>query len=332
MQPTLQRLTFIDAARTYAVFLALLAHAFITTGLFNQLGEASIYIKQFTRVATPIFVFMFGFMVEFVYAKKTRELGGKAVKQRLLARSFQCYLAYVLTSFCGFLGGYYSEGNFIYSLFFFGDARFGNILRVYAVLLLLVPVIIRLRIRLGTGFILISYVCVVLSFNLLEETRNLSFGFLDHPLNVFFGAGPVKGGPSIWHSLSFLLAGMFIASSLECISNKSNNQFYTYCLYLLACSLILALFLIQESPSEAWTKFADMSYRLHNMAGYYLIGVVCSVITLAVFSVVIGKKPLPKWANILMPMGYSSLFSYTFGNCLLNLFGGISTQIPSLVF
>jgi hypothetical protein len=90
--------------------------------------------------------------------------------------------------------------------------------------------------------------------------------------------------------------------------------------------------LIQESPAQAWTKFADMSYRLHNMAGYYLIGVICSVITLAVFSVVIGEKPLPKWANILMPMGYSSLFSYTFGNCLLNLFGGISTQMPSLVF
>jgi hypothetical protein len=76
MQANLSRLHFIDFARTYAVFLALLAHSLETTGVIDRLGEDSLYIRQFTRTATPIFVFMFGFMIEFVYATRAAASAG----------------------------------------------------------------------------------------------------------------------------------------------------------------------------------------------------------------------------------------------------------------
>ena len=62
MTPTHSRLVFIDFARSYGVFLALLSHALIATGAYEQLagGDATI-IRSVTRMATPMFVFMFGF-------------------------------------------------------------------------------------------------------------------------------------------------------------------------------------------------------------------------------------------------------------------------------
>lgn len=63
-------------------------------------------LKQFTRSATPIFVFMFGFMVEFVYTRRARNLGVSAVRRRIYVRSFQCYVAYALVSFSAYLGDY----------------------------------------------------------------------------------------------------------------------------------------------------------------------------------------------------------------------------------
>src|SRR5215472_18913485 len=145
MRLNLSRLHFIDFARTFAVVLALLAHSLSNTGVFDRMGADSLYIKQFIRTATPIFVFMFGFMIEFVYATRARASGVASIQRRLRVRSFQCYFGYCLTSFCTLLGGEQSLYQFAKSLAFFGDSRFGNILRVYAVVMLFTPLLVRLR-------------------------------------------------------------------------------------------------------------------------------------------------------------------------------------------
>ena len=93
------RLHFIDFARTFAVVLALLSHSLNNTEVLDRMGADSLYItlhqavhpKQFTRIATPIFVFMFGFMIEFVYATRARDSGAASIQRRLRVRSFQCY-------------------------------------------------------------------------------------------------------------------------------------------------------------------------------------------------------------------------------------------------
>ncbi len=58
------RLAFIDCARTFAVLLALLSHGLSTTGSFEHLEAGGFDPRHLTRTATPLFVFMFGFMVE----------------------------------------------------------------------------------------------------------------------------------------------------------------------------------------------------------------------------------------------------------------------------
>src|SRR5262245_20571503 len=181
MPVKLSRLHFIDFARTYAVVLALLSHSLESTGVIDRLGDSSLYVKQFTRTATPMFVFMFGFMIEFVYATRARASGVESIQRRLLVRSFQCYFGYCLTSFCALLGGYQSLYKFAASLVFFGNSRFGNILRVYAVIMLFTPLLVRLRLRFGIKFVALCLAGVVLTFPWILALKEMDFGALNNP-------------------------------------------------------------------------------------------------------------------------------------------------------
>jgi hypothetical protein len=161
-----------------------------------------------------MFVFMFGFMIEFVYATRARASGVASIQRRLRVRSFQCYFGYCLTSFCSLLGGYQSLYKFAASLVFFGNSRFGNILRVYAVIMLFTPLLVRLRLRYGVRFVVFCLAGVLLSFPWIIALKDVDFGALNNPLNVLFGVGPARRGPSAWHSMSFVLSGMLLASTL----------------------------------------------------------------------------------------------------------------------
>jgi OpgC protein len=175
MRLNLSRLHFIDFARTFAVILALLAHSLSNTKVLDRMGADSLYIKQFTRTATPIFVFMFGFMIEFVYATRARASGVTSIQRRLRVRSFQCYFGYCLMSF-------------------------------------------------------------------------------------------------------------------------------------------------------------DYTYRRSNMPGYYLIGIVTSVFWITLFSLLIGTRELSRPVKFFLPLGLSSLFSYTTGNVPLNLSGYVATRVDPTLY
>ena len=336
MRLNLSRLHFIDFARTFAVVLALLAHSLNNTKVFDRMGADSLYIKQFTRTATPIFVFMFGFIIEFVYATRARASGVASIQRRLRVRSFQCYFGYCLTSFCALLGGQQSLYKFAASLaFFFGSSRFGNILRVYAVIMLFTPLLVRLRLRYGVRFVVFCLASVLLSFPFVIQLKGVDFGVFNNPLNVLFGVGLGPQGPSVWHSMSFVLSGMLLASSLTGGAKTLRNAFSRF--YLIALGLVsicaVAWFpLVHDGPAEAWVKFADSTYRGSNMPGYYLIGIVTSVFWITLFSLLIGTRELSRPVKFFLPLGLSSLFSYTTGNVLLNLSGYVATRVDPTLY
>jgi hypothetical protein len=308
----LSRLHFIDFARTFAVVLALLSHSLANTKVLDRVGPDSLYITQFIRTATPIFVFMFGFMIEFVYATRSRASGVASIQRRLRVRSFQCYFGYCLTSFCTLLGGHQSLYKFAASLAFFGNSRFGNILRVYAVIMLFTPLLVRLRLRYGVRFVVFCLAGVLLSFPFVIQLKGVDFGVFNNPLNLLFGVGLGREGPSVWHSMSFVLSGMLLASSLTGRAETLRNAFSRF--YLIALGLVsicaVAWFpLVHDSPAEAWVKFADFTYRGSNMPGYYLIGIVTSVFWITLFSLLIGTRELSRPVKFFLPLGLSSLFS-----------------------
>ena len=311
-----KRLLFIDVARTYAIFLALISHAFVAIGLYEQMGSNAIMIRQFTRMATPMFVFMFGFMVEFIYVRKTEIEGYGYVNKRIFIRSFQCYIAYGLTSFCAFLGGYKSIEGFVASLLFFSDSRFGNILRAYCLILLITPFIIKFRLKYGIKWIFISLIILILSYSFIENLPAIDFGIFNHPMNILSGYGLHKGGPSVWGSLSFYLAGIIFASSIRSIDTKMDKKIS---LVLLSILIILGFFLIDENFNKMWIYFSEGIYRKNNSPGYYIIGIIGSLITISIIQFLIGSKSYSRSLRYILPIGTSSLISYTTGNIILNL-------------
>lgn len=330
-----QRLDFIDFARTYAVLLAILAHALATTTVFETLGKDSFYIQIFTRTATPMFVFMFGFMIEFVYARKARVFGLRTVRGRLFTRGWQCYVAYVLTSLSAVIGGYKTFSEFLLSLVFFDDSRFGNILRVYAVILCFAPLIINFRIKYGLKFLVGALLVVMLSFVFLPELKTTDFHPFNRPLNIFFGIGPIIGGPSVWHSLLFVFAGMLTASSItdsKVAETATLHRFLKHSILLVLGLLASWFFVSNDGVIEALVKFANFYYRGINSPEYFIIGVIVSVITLNLFCFLIGNRQLPRPIRVLLPLGLASLTTYTAGNILLNLFGSFASSVNPYIF
>src|SRR5215831_17929862 len=335
MRLNLSRLHFIDFGRTFAVALALLAHSLANTKVLDRVSADSLYITQFTRTATPVFVFMFGFMIEFVYATRARASGVASIERRLRVRSFQCYFGYCLTSFCTLLSAHQSLYKFAASLAFFGNSRFGNVLRVYAVIMLFTPLLVRLRLRYGVRFVVFCLTGVLVSFPFIIQLKGVDFGVFNTPLNLLFGIGLNRFGPSVWHSMSFVLSGMLLASSLTGSAKTLRNAFSRF--YLIALGLVsicaVAWFpLVHDSSAEAWVKFADFTYRGSNMPGYYLTGIVTSVFWITLFSVLIGTRELSRPVKFFLPLGLSSLFSYTTGSVLLNLSGYVATRVDPTLY
>ncbi|MBN2433608.1 MAG: OpgC domain-containing protein [Acidobacteria bacterium] len=319
-----QRLGFIDVSRTWAIILALTAHLFNAAGVFTQLDSGSIYIRSFTRMATPLFVFMFGFMFEYVYVPRMATLGYGAVRKRLLTRAFQCYVAYAATSISAVLGGYKNLEHFTQSLLFLGNSRFGNILRAYSVMLLLGPLLIRLRIRFGIRFVYVLLGLLMVSYTGLDAMQLVDFGVFNRPLNILLGIGPLPGGPSIWGALSFYAAGMIVASSLhgpEGSAQVKVGRFYRVSLGLLAIVAVGHWILVDEGAVAAWRAFTGPVYRATNDPGYYTIGIMGSVVMILFFHLIFSRVTTPPAIGFFLPLGVSSLMAYTLGNIVLNLGG-----------
>lgn len=331
MEKSPNRLTFIDVARTYAIILALLAHALITTGAIDKLGADSIYIKQFIRMATPMFVFMFGFMVEFIYVKRASNCGVKQISRRLYVRSFQCFVAYVLTSMCAWLGGYKSLESVVNSIIFLSEARFGNILRAYCVMLLVTPFIIKLRLKIGVKLLYFALVLLLILHAFISHLQTIDFGILNHPMNILFGIGIHQGGPSVIGAFIFYLAGMIVAAGVG-RGDLNPKEFYKSIASLFVVMLVAGAFLIQDNLYDTWRFFSNATYRKLNDPGYYIIGTCCSLLAIAVCYALIGNRKLIKPLSFILPIGTSSLISYTVGNMLLNLFGQYSQRVELIVF
>ncbi len=331
MEKSPTRLTFIDVARTYAIVLALFAHALATAGAFDKLGADGIYIKQFIRMATPMFVFMFGFMVEFIYATRARNGGVKQVSRRIYVRSFQCFVAYVLTSICAWLGGYKSLESVVSSIMFLSDSRFGNILRAYSVMLLVTPFIIKLRLKVGVKLLYFALVILLIFHAFISHLQTIDFGILNHPMNILFGIGIHQGGPSVIGAFIFYLAGMIVAAEVG-RGNLNPKEFYKSIASLFVAMSVAGAFMIQDNLYDTWRFFSDLTYRKLNDPGYYIIGTCCSLLAIAICCALIGNRKLIKPVSFILPIGTSSLISYTAGNMLLNLFGQYSQRVDLIIF
>jgi hypothetical protein len=311
-------------ARTWAVGLALFAHGMSTFGGVAALGDASPFVQLLVRTATPTFVFMFGIMLELVYARRARDDGMRPVARRLLLRSAQCYLGYQLTVVAAVVGGYLTAGDGAEALVFLQKSRFGNILRFYSFAMLAAIPIIWLRLRSGPAIYAVLLVLVWAAVPALAalEGRTGS-GPLGSWAGILFGIGEMKVGPSVWHGMTFTLAGMMIATTLvgfrsAAFSLRAFRRFSAG--FVAICALIAGWLVFESSAFEVARAFAGFEYRSGNHIGYYAIGLIASTSTLVVLSIVVPVQgALAEWTRTPLALGTSSLLSFTAGNVILNL-------------
>ena len=300
----------------------------VTFGGFAALGADNWKIKLLTRTATPLFVFMFGMMLELVYVRQAGSHGMAGVRERLFRRSAQCLAGYLLTVLAGVVGGNLDLSEGVKAAFFLQNAQFGNILRFYSIALLLVIPLVSARTRYGSWLLAVLLIGVWIGDLLLKQFANTSFGPVTPWVGVFLGTGTFRDGPSVWHGMTFVLAGMLVAASLRDWREAGLRRFYvTAGVLALSASLIILVLVMNSSATEVARRFADYSYRARNHIGYYAVGLLACSLTLMLLARLIPReKPLSRWTSLPLALGHSSLLSYSLGNILLNLMPAAWTQ------
>ncbi len=312
-----QRVYFVDFARSYAIFLALFDHSLNDFNIWsNYPFEQYAVIKLFTSSATPTFLFLFGMMLELIYLKRLKANGLSSIRPQLVKRSLQCYLGFMLTSLAGFIGGYLTLKAFLGSSFFVVNTHYGNILKIYCVMIILAMPLLLFRRKFGiwlTVLLCCSY-WLVYPFTQDFEFSNGSIGIF---MSSIFGVGG-KSGPSVFNSLSIVAIGMLSASFIDF---KDKWKFPKMNLYLLlTLSILLGSILIFIPWKDFVESYFSNSYRYNNNPIYYLVALILAVIHVLVFSTLIPlNTKLKTWTRHLLVFGRNSLSAFTIGNIILNL-------------
>ena len=316
-----QRLNFVDVARSWAIALALFSHGMLTFGGWRVYGNLP--TRTFVRSATPLFVFMFGMMLELAYVRRARRDGPASVDSRLLRRSWQCYVGFAVAAVAAVVGGYYGMDGALRALTFLQNAPLGNILRLYAVALLIAPVLVRLRLRSGAPTLLALLIALwVLDALLLEPLAGRSFGPLTPWVGILLGTGSFEVGPSVYHAFTFILAGMLAGATLDGWRDRGMGAFYAWSGVLLVVCVAVAGTLAFGGLGirGLFESFVEYSrFRATNHIGYYAVGTGLCVSTLVLLSVAVPEDHMPGWWGAPTEFGRSSLFSYAAGNTLLVL-------------
>lgn len=314
------RIYFVDVARSVAIMFALFNHSANDFHVWDGYGYWQFAaLKILTSAATPIFLFLFGMMIEIIYFKRLQKSGMGAIRPRLIKRSMQCYLGFMLTALASYLGGLIDLKAVLGASMFATNVHYGNILKLYSVLILLVIFLLMFRQRFGVWATLGACLAywVVYPF-----TRGIEFG---HPnigifVSTFTGVGSGTSGPTMFNSLSIIALGMLCGHFV--VKGKSNRYFIQKCLITIAILAVpIAIFMFNTPFYEFMENYLSNTYRRETHPIYYLVSCTLALFFVIVFALLvpIGSKLNPKY-NHLLVFGRNSLASFTIGNIILNLF------------
>lgn len=317
-----RRLLFIDVARSLAIVLALLAHAMSAYQGYALFGPTTkLWTKMLTRTATPMFVFMFGMMLELVYLRRWQTRGRKPTSGRLWTRSWECYAGYLVTVLAGFLAGNRGLLSTIKASVFLATPSFGFTLRFYFFALLLAIPLLAARVRLGRPFLVAVLGLIWATYPLVARAQVAAADTLPVPFGMLLGSVTRPVGPSVLQGFTFVVAGMLCASALTGWRTRGLEPFRREIVYMLMIALIpLGFIWWQSSLPHMLESFTGIMWRRENNIGYYCIGLINTGLMLTVLSWLFpADRESPGHARFSLAFGRSSLMAFTSGNVLLIL-------------
>lgn len=309
----------IDLARSVAVFCVVLGHALAAENV-REGGLALDSLRLFVSVSAPVFYCLFGCMLQLVYTRQYAAGAETETTLRLLTRAVQCWALYCVTcaAYCVFAGLPFTY--FIRCALLLGDTPLTDILKFYAVLLLLAPLLVSTSARLGLWPIIAFCVAVQGAYPLVSHIPPMHGYPGAESVSAFIYGGQYIGytGPSVLHGISFVAFGMALGRVWQSRPGKE---------FLLSGPGwgMRGVFALMVAVTIAWViigkqNLMDPAVRVtlinENHPLFLLFGCTATIAFIDFFSAVrrfagIGAK------SIWMVFGRTSLFTFCFGSVIL---------------
>lgn len=326
--PALARIVGIDIARSVAILLAMASHVWTVSlmGDFFQ-GSWAVVLKLTMAASTPTFIILFGTMLEIVYFPRFRPGQKRKTSAKLLSRALQCWILYSLSVAVLFLVRTdYSARFSIATVMMMGVTPFTDILKFYAIVLAISPILLLVRNQIGLAPLVIAGLAIHLAYPALVALPTPTE--LSLPVEVgriwkfLFGLGDVQlGGPSVLRGITLVIAGMAFGRILISYSTDQRNAVNIRnraAIILIVSGIFLAVFLF-FLDSESMRNLGNMTLRIAGHPLYFLFSLLASCVLTSAAVVLTAQSNSHKFWRDLAFFGRTSLFTFAFGNMLLYL-------------
>ena len=320
-----RRIEGLDIARGLALVLALTSHC------FGQFGENLPDAFNFVlRIATPLFVVLFGCMLSLAHIPKYERLDRLGSTTAYWTRAIECYLWYLANQFTLWIVGHQSLAYSTRCAMFLGGTPYVQILSLYTVYFLLMPVIITLIKRFGLATLIVSAVAVHLAFfevssaQLNPNTYGFDYEQRVIDLLVGFGYRNIIAGPSVLHALLLVTFGAWYGVLLREYYLQGARFIRLFLPVLPLTALSLWSVTQTEFMPVTIKTLSDMSLRNLNHPAYLSI---YGAIGLSLVTCIVALTKRIKVAPMYTVLGRRSLFTFGLGNVIIS---GSTFHVTSL--
>lgn len=317
---TSKRILGLDLARSWAMLLALAAHAMVQVGM----AMPSPLIGFVTRTSTPIFILLFGAMIALVHLPRAERQGMSVLRTRSWERAVQCYLLFLTNVAALWIATPYSWRYAFLCALMLGSTPYAGILQYYTIMFAVMPLTIALLRKVPLALCLAGAVAVHLAFPLLKRVPSPPvlmgqpvFGRLND-LMIGTGAQPQIAGPSILHSLVWVFSGLLLGRWLAGVPRVR-----LWPLLLLFVVMGLWSLTVTGYGDVTLTSLSTMRLRNLNHPAYgFVTGGFALLLILALVTATRGRE-VP---DALLVLGRRSLFGFGFGNVIITFWPGIVAE------
>lgn len=336
------RIKGIDICRSVAILLAMWSHVLVTFGTHWE-GPSYLWLRFAMQMAPVTFICLFGSMLEVAYGRKFRSGQTEEAVARLLLRAGQCYILYCISVLSLIIVGRYTVGYGVRTMLLIGITPFTDVLKFYALALLVAPFLISLRIRAGLWPLFVAALAIQLAHPLLGtfeyHAPETGKDYLGPVLGFLYGGSDAGvGAPSFLHGMALVCIGMIIGSAVNDVFSSSRSEGTRGMSWL---ALILALsfsgsILFWNDTGEVLRGIASLTIRNDNHPFYYALGLTTTTSFLILCLFFFDRLGLT-FADGIRFIGTTSLFTFSFGNVLLYMqpFGNPSggyRWVPTILY
>lgn len=342
------RIIGLDAARSLAIVLAMSSHVFADVGLYAHMPGPLTRAAGFAfQIATPTFILLFGTMLEVVYRPRwTTRQARHGVAMRLLSRAFQCWVLYALTILTLTLtDDGYSVPYSTATILFMGNSPYTEILKFYAIVLAVAPILLWVRARTGLLPLAVAALACHAAWPLLSGLPDVQ-NDLGAPTPVAslvqfltgFGDLPLAG-PSVLHGLTLVIAGQCLGRYLTGRSAAGSTDpladpgFGRRVRALLVGGAGVALIGGLFVSVDVIDGLADGSLRRDSNPLYFATGILSATLMTLFFVWLIDIRKVGSigaWSRATF-FGRTSMFTFAWGNVLLYLVAPQPTDVIGAV-